>query len=550
MVFANRMDANTYLVRLKSELQTKGYITASIDSIYLDSADARVHIYLGEQYKWATIKTNPADEDVLTAVRFPATLTGTAMNFEALSSFEERIIDYYEERGYPFGRVYLDSIALENNTVSAVLKIDKGTTYKIDSIRVYGDAKVSNEFLQRYLDLPSGSLYNKKKLNTVEKRLSELSFLQVQRPASLTMLNTGSILNLYLQPKKTSQINALIGFLPNSNQSDGNQKLQIVIDANVLLRNALGAGETIGFTWQQLQQSSPRINLLYEHPYIFHSPITLHTSFEMYRRDSTFLNINMQLGAGYSISGNQSATVFIQRRQTIVNGVNTILVLQTRRLPQEGDVSSVNFGLSYVINTTNYRFNPQRGNEFNFTGSAGTKTLKKNTQILELEDASDPTFKFESLYDTVKLNTYQLRLNLQAAHYFPLGKQSVFKTGLQAGTFQSGNVFRNELFLLGGYRTLRGFDEESQYVSSYGIGTLEYRYLIGMNSNFFVFLDGGWGKHPLEIKTSHTYLGTGLGLSFETKAGVFNLAWAIGSRDDIPFNLRQSKIHLGFASYF
>ena len=95
---------------------------------------------------------------------------------------------------------------------------------------------------------------------------------------------------------------------------------------------------------------------------------------------------------------------------------------------------------------------------------------------------------------------------------------------------------------------LRGFDEESQYLSRYGIGTVEYRYLIGQNSKFFVFADGGWGrginKEPIG------YLGTGAGMSFETRAGIFNLVWAIGKRDDTEFNLRQSKVHLGFVNYF
>jgi hypothetical protein len=42
--------------------------------------------------------------------------------------------------------------------------------------------------------------------------------------------------------------------------------------------------------------------------------------------------------------------------------------------------------------------------------------------------------------------------------------------------------FRNELFQIGGNRLLRGFDEESQFVSQYLVPSVEYRYLIGQNS--------------------------------------------------------------------
>jgi hypothetical protein len=64
-------------------------------------------------------------------------------------------------------------------------------------------------------------------------------------------------------------------------------------------------------------------------------------------------------------------------------------------------------------------------------------------------------------------------------------------------------------------------------------------------------LDGGWGRNNSQnTNIHHTYLSTGLGLAFEVKFGVFNIAWAIGKREDIPFNLRQSKIHFGFINYF
>src|SRR5439155_13018594 len=124
------------------------------------------------------------------------------------------ILDYLEENGRPFGKTWLDSIRIEGRDVKATLRIKEGPPYKIDSIRVYGDAKVSNSFLQRYLDLPNGSLYNKKKLGEVSKKLAELNYVQEERRSDLSLLGTGSVLNLYLKQKKSSQINALVGFQP------------------------------------------------------------------------------------------------------------------------------------------------------------------------------------------------------------------------------------------------------------------------------------------------------------------------------------------------
>ena len=545
--FASRAEAGLYLVQLPALLQGKGYITASLDSVQYDSTSAVAFVYEGELYKWAKIDTRQQDLPVLQAIRWPDKVDGT-MDFNTLQAWQKKILDHLEENGRPFGKVYLDSISINGSEVTALLKIEAGPTYKIDSIRIHGDAKISNEFLQRYLEIPNGSMYNKKKLEQISRRISEISYVQEEHVPTIDYLGTGSILNLYLKARKTSQANALIGFLPNSDATE--RKLRLTVDANILLRNSMGAGETIGLIWQQLQQRSPRLNLLFDQPYIFRSPFGLNFTFDMYKRDSFFLNINMNLGTSYQLDERKTGRLFLQRRQSIVSDINESSIIQSRRLPQEADVSSTNIGLGYEFNNTDFRFNPRKGNELVISTTAGTKRIKKNSQILDLKDPFDPDYNFSHLYDTVKLKAYQFRITTTAAQYLPLGVQSTIKLAINAGIYQSANYFRNEMFQIGGYKLMRGFNEESQFVSQYAIGTAEFRYRLGLNSFFFVFTDGGLGKHLFETKVNHNYLGAGLGLSLETKAGIINLAGALGRRDDIPFNFRQFKIHVGFASYF
>lgn len=547
-LFSNRDAARIYISGIPAMLRQSGYATASVDSFEMDSTGARVSLFTGELYEWSQITTHHQDQALLQAIRWP----GNRLDFDpaTMRSWQQKILDYLEENGHPFGKVTMDSIRINGNKVNGVLQISRGPLYRIDSIRVYGDARVSNEFLQRYLGISNGSAYNKSKLENISARLATISYIQEERPSNLDLLGNGAILNLYLRDRKTSQVNALIGFLPNSDNVSGGKKLLLTVDANILLRNALGSGETIGLVWQQLQQQSPRLNLLFEQPYIFRSPFGFNFNFDMYKRDSTFLNINMNLGTIYRVEDRQAFSVFLQRRSTIVNGINTASIIQTKRLPQEGDVSSLNLGLGYSFNKTDFRFNPRKGSEFTLTGSAGTKKIKKNNLIIELEDPSEPSFKFESLYDSIKLKAYQFRITGSAAQFIPLGVQSTFKLGVSGGIYQSASYFRNELFQIGGFKLMRGFDEESQFVSQYAIGTAEYRLRTGLNSFFFAFVDGGWGHHLLEQVKNHTYLGSGLGLSLETKAGIINMALALGKRDDTEFNLRQPKLHIGFASFF
>lgn len=551
--FDTRNDCVSYIDQLPAYLQAKGYVTASLDSILFDTAYAKVVLYVGSRYEWANVDTRQIDPSVLQAVGWrDKVFSDKPMDFSQVKQWQEKILSYMENSGHPFAKVYLDSLQMDNEKVSAQLKLDKGPSYKIDSIRILGSVKIANDFLQRYLDIPNGSLFSREKLLRISKRIRELPYVEEEYPAKLIWLGTGSVLEMYLKQKKSSQVNILVGFLPNNDQLSS-KKLLITGEANLNLKNALGAGETIGLNWQQLQVKSPRLNIVYQHPYLFKSPVGLDFAFDMFRKDSTFLNVNFQLGAQYVLNINQSGKLFIQRTQTIVNGVDKNYILQNYRLPNEADVSSTNVGVDYEYNNTNYRFNPTKGNEFRIKTSVGTKKIKRNSEILDLKDPGNPSFDFGSLYDTIKLKSYQFRIRSSAAKYFPIGRQnrSTLKTAINGGIFQSGNIFRNELFQIGGYKLLRGFDEESQYLSQFLIATAEYRYLVGQNSFFYVFTDGGWGRNNSQnVDVSYSYFGTGLGLAFETKVGIFNLAWAIGKRSDLEFNLRQSKIHFGFVNYF
>ena len=550
--FNSRAECIAYVSQLPTYLRSKGYVTSSIDSVRFDSSFASIVIYLGKPYTWANVDIRSVDQSLLQSVgwserQFP----GKPMDFATMKNLQNRLLNHLENTGYPFAKIYLDSLELENEGVNAILKVDKGPLYHIDSIRVYGDVKVSNYFLQHYLGIPDGSVYNKEKLLQISSKIRELGYVEEQKPSDLTLLGTGSVLNLYLKPRRASQVNVLIGFLPNNDQL-ASKKLLITGEANLHLRNALGSGETIGLNWQKLQVESQRLNIIYQHPFIFRTSLGLDFAFDMLKKDSSYLNLNYQFGARFLISTEQSAKLFLHNYQSIVSqgGIDTAEIISTKSLPDIADVRSTNLGLEYDITHTNYKLNPRKGYEARINVSTGIKKIKKNNDIVNLKDPGDPSFDFESLYDTVKLRSYQFRWVGYGANYFPIGKQGTLRAAINGGVFLSDNIFRNELFQIGGYKLLRGFDEESQNVSQYAIGTLEYRYLFG-NSYFFVFTDGGWARNASKnSEYSHTYIGTGLGLTLETRNSLFTIAWAIGQRDDIPFNLRQSKIHFGFMNFF
>lgn len=542
--FNQSAEAFSYISALPLLLHEKGYIAASVDTVQSDTVSARVVLFIGEAYRWGSINTDSIPAAILQDIGWRRQ-SGRSINFITVENLKADILKSLEKKGYPFASVWVDSIRLENDALYGQVQLDKGPVYHIDSIRNFGNAKLSPGYLQRYLEIMNGSLYNREKLESVSSRLLELPFITETRPWDLTMHSAGSVLNLYLDPKKSSRFNILVGFLPSNSQLVNN-KMLITGEADINLKNALGNGETIGLTWQQIQVKSPRLHILYEQPYIFSSPFGVNFNFDLLKKDSSFLNITMQIGTQYAFSYRKKGEVFLRSFSSNLLGLDTNLVKAQKKLPSEADLRSVSIGISYSVNATDYLFNPAKGYEMGFSISAGTKNLRKNNVILQLQGNG---FDYESLYDTVKLKTYLFRANFQGAKYFRISPVSTIKLGMNVGWHQTENIQRNELFQIGGYKLLRGFDEESIFATGYGVSTVEYRYFLGLNSYLFAFSDQGFVKNTLNgVKES--FIGAGLGMAFETKAGIFNLTYAAGKRSDTPFNLRQSKIHLGYINYF
>jgi outer membrane protein assembly factor BamA len=538
--FQSSKEFRNYCRELPVVLQSKGYIAASLDQ--LDSVQGKfiVHLYLGQQYRWKKISglsfaNKPADPGLIQRA-------------------QQELIRAWSNQGYPFAKVFLDSIQVDSlDYLTAVLRTEKGPFYKIDSVYNTGNVRLSNRFLSQWLAIPAGTAYSQKKLDEIPRKLQELDYLKESKPYELELLGSGAAVHTFLEQQKSSQFNGLLGFLPN-NQQLSSRKLLVVGEANLLLRNAFGQGETLGLNWQQLQVQSPRLNLLYRHPYFLGSRFGLDLSFNFFRKDSSFINLDWQLGARYQVEGQKEFQIFMRQQvSNLSNGaIDAQKIITTRQLPVWGDVTVSSAGLDFSWNKTDYRVNPRKGNEGFIQGTAGRRKTRRNPDIVSLKDPNDPTYNFASLYDSVGTSSYQFSIKTTLATYLPLGTSaSVLKLAAQAGWVQSPRLYQNEFFQLGGFRLLRGFDEQSQYLSRYLVLTTEYRYLAAKNSYFYALLDAGWGAAPLPDKTYlYGYIGTGLGMAFETKAGILNLAWAVGKRSDANWDFRQSKIHVGLTNYF
>ena len=63
--FRNKAACDQYIINLPALLKSKGFPTASIDSIEEDSLATTLHVYFGNRLRLGQIYTNPSDKELL-----------------------------------------------------------------------------------------------------------------------------------------------------------------------------------------------------------------------------------------------------------------------------------------------------------------------------------------------------------------------------------------------------------------------------------------------------------------------------------------------------
>ncbi|OWY18957.1 hypothetical protein C7N43_25780 [Sphingobacteriales bacterium UPWRP_1] len=537
-----------------ARLQSRGYLTASFDSVYSDTLTTSCSFYLGKQYKWVALHVAQIPKNVLQQAGYRTkTLAKKPVNLQQLQQLQQNLLRYAENNGYPFASVNLQAVQLQDTLVEATLHWEPGKRIFIDSIIIIGDAKIKKAYLHNYLGIKQGKPYNEAAIQQIPGRLRELPFVQEAGLPKVQFFDTRARVNLLLKRKKASRFNVVLGILPQPQTASATgaarNRLQIIGDGQLNLANVAGIGEHLDVDFKSYvnKRRELKINLLY--PYLPLLPVGVDARFELFIADTLFRDVRTYIGLQYSGKGNNFLKVFLDSKKSVLLTVDSLKLATSRRLPDVLDVANTLYGIELNREHLDYRFNPRKGYAVNLVAGAGTKKVKTSFPILAIGEALEIDFKTQ--YDSLNSNRFQYRLALRADKYWSIGQRSTVKTSLNSALLGNRQLLQNELLRIGGNRLLRGFDEESIWASFYTIVTAEYRFLLSQNSNAFLFFDAANVQNKSRSNnTSDFPFGFGLGANLETKAGIFGLMYALGRQQGNPINFRQGKIHFGYVNYF
>lgn len=526
-------DSAAVVSRLKSireELIESGYLLASVDKVTWATDTATAEIFTGGKYEWAALKPGNTPEEYLSRIGFRQKVyENSQIAPTALAKLFTKLIETAENNGYPFASVKLDSVEITKNKIDAVLDMKLNTFTVVDSFIIKGGSETNRSYIENHIGIKKGSAFNQSALSRIPNRLRELPFIKTIKPYEVGMRPGKADIYIYIDNKKASNFDGVLGVLPDNETGE----ILITGDVKLNLLNSFKAGETINLQWQRLQTRTQQLDIAFKYPFLFDTPLGLDLAFNLYRRDTLFSQIDATVGVDYFFLGSNSIKVYYQNMQANVISASIFTV-------DEYVDSRINlFGVGANVIDLDYRFNPRQGYFIEGRAAAGVKNIIKNAEIDDSE------------YEDVELESDIYNAKLSTGVYLPFGKRSTILVRAIGGAIVNNSLFRNELFRIGGLKTLRGFDEQAIFASSYLISTVEYRFILEQNSNIFLFVDQAWYEDVSRNDLlTDTPLGFGGGISFETGAGVFSLTYALGKQFDNSIEIRNGKIHFGFTSFF
>lgn len=531
----SREERNAALEQLLSFCREKGMLSATIDSVLEKGDTLLAWLDTGPVYRWARLARGNVEEEACSYSGFREKLfRNSVFNPRQVAKLMNRMLRYYQNNGYAFARISFDSVYCIDHVFSARLHAMPGDRFQIDSLNYRGDARISERYLQNYLGINPGDIYNEELITAMNTRLREIPFVQMSRPADVFLTGKSALIRLYLNDKNASNFSGIVGFLPNSAQ-DG--KLLLTGEASLKVRNGLGRGESIDAEWRRLQQATQSLSVGLAWPFLFNLPFGFSGAFSLYKKDTAFISVQPNLGIQYLMRGTDYLKLYFEARNSSL--LSTRGLSNISALPDYADIGTSLYGLEANITRLDYRFNPRKGYRLISRVSAGSRKIRKNVAVNPL------------VYEGLRLNSIQVNAMLDADLFVPLFRRATFNTGLMASWLESPSLFENELPRIGGINSLRGFNEESIFAASYAILNLEYRYLMDENAFIFVFVNGAWYENKaVNRNISDTPYGLGAGISFETKAGIFSLSYALGSEKGNPVQFRSAKVHFGLTSLF
>jgi outer membrane protein assembly factor BamA len=524
--FKDSIQLLNYIREIRLNAITKGHLLASVDSTEWSQKKCKAFVYFGPRFKSIQLSIEYLGERnrLVNALIREKSLKNAVFHPFELKVLIQNIENNLLNNGFPFCSIKLKALEwIKEDKLSGKLEIDPKPLYKYSKIHIRGDSSLSEVFISSLLNIRKGDLFDESKLRSINAKIAQTAFIKELKPHELLFTEKGCELYLYLRSSPVSSANGTIGLQPNPSTN----RLGLAGELNLKLLNILKRGELLNLNWRSIQDQTQSMQLKFNYPFLFRSSFGIDAQLQLYKKDSTFLEVKSMLGLQYLMpSGAYLKAFYQQYSNNLLNGSKNNSSFQ-----KLSNVSSNSYGISLNKRSLDYIPNPSRGYSFLIEGVIGTRKSRDTDTSVEIRSTT-------------------ARFAFHTEWFLPIAKRHVIRLASTNEFYHAPTIYQNELYRFGGLLTLRGFNEDELFASSRSVSTIEYRYLLDRNSAIFLFYDQGYFENNSSTyRKDHPY-GFGGGLSFGTNLGIFSLSYALGSQQGNPLLLENGKVHFGYIAYF
>jgi len=481
----------------------------------------------GSPFRWGIIKTGNVPEEIM------ETLGKPGLNYSDPYFWIDRALDYAENQGFPFAKLKMDSLTVKDSLIYGVVLFDSGPRITWDSLGISGESKTTVQYLQLASGLVPGGIFSQKELQKSTQTIRRSPYFTLLGTPELTFQTQQAKPIFTIQDRRGNIFDGVIGLLPNENEPG---KVLITGEIDLRMYHLGGKGRDFSLLWQRLNVQSQSLEVKAKESFVFRSPLDVSVGFSLLKQDSSFVNRTFELDFGYRISDDGYLNFFTKRQ---AGDLITLGALSFGlELPSSIDYRWNQYGIGIDWNKLDSPIAPRRGNRIQGTFSLGNKRILQNTGLPE------------ELYSGLEESSAQYQGWFSGEkHMFIKPAWGMWVRGV-AGFLQNQNLFLNELYRIGGLKSIRGFNEKNFYAKNVGYINLEQRLFFDQNSFLMVFADFGVIENPYNSPKIDRPFSFGTGINLDTDGGLFSFVLAIGKSIAQPLSFTYSRIHFGYLARF
>jgi hypothetical protein len=518
--------ASTFFSQRINKLHQKGFLEARIDSFASDSLYHLAYAFLGPKY----ILINQLADSytvnwILKSGIKKIDIERPIVNPFDIKTISNSLLNLFDANGHPFASLSLTNSTIVGNCVKSNLILSPGPTILLDTLYIKGDASINRKFIESYLGFTSGAKYNEFAIKQYDKKLRNLSFISVIRPTEVEFTPGKARVYTYISSQPRSSFSGILGFYSSNNSSSA---VKVTGDINLSLVNTFKRGEYNSIQWQAPGEGSQRLNISSSWAYLFGSKVGLGSSFFLYRRDSSYININPKFTVNFiNPKGYNLGLGFDYRSSSVISTINSSSTANSKTT-----IYKVFFNTGFKM----IEVFPIKKTWLSAEFGVGHRSSGSGNDVSSIGELQ---FEYLNYYPLYKEKfVFYSRLNAKIQHFIMSSVPKPF-------------FFDNEMYRLGGYGSLRGFNQESIITPAFIIANFELQYRVQNSLNFYLFFDNAIVSHQL-LSNSQLLLpmGYGFGVQISSTGGLINLSYALGTGMGEGPALRNAKVHIGYNAYF